>query len=270
MIARKQQGIALVQVLLISTVLMLLVVQLSSKANNAVEIATELKYKAGAETKIQSTIAHVQFALLTQSRVDFEIQILDSSLGFFGEPQRVEADLTVEIQDMAGLLSTSFIGTGWNEYLKGNANQLNAIRVWQGMDEYGVASAKMRNARIPYIEEVLLLPGFEGTDLTYLTNLPTGFFNVGTAPEGLLTRIFGKVTSQRIDELRENDEFSRGTVNQLDGLQEASVFPPGTLVRVRVTSDRHDRNNLHVSRGRYFQLQPGNDTPIIEIGLTTK
>ncbi|BDX07690.1 hypothetical protein [Planctobacterium marinum] len=270
MIFRKQQGIALVQVLLISTVLMLLVVQLSSKANNAVEIATELKHKAGAETKIQSAMAHIQFALLTQSRVDFDIQALDRSLGFFGEPQRVEADLTVEIQDMAGLLSTSFIGIGWDKYLNGNANQLNTIRKWQGMDDYGVASAQMRNARIPYIEEVLLLPGLEGTDLTYLTNLPTGFFNVGTAPDGLLSKVFGELTAQRIAELRESREFSRDTVNQIDGLQEASVFPPGTMARVKITSDRHDRKDSHVSRGRYFQLQPGNDIPIIEIGLTTK
>lgn len=270
MIVQKQQGIALVQVLLISTVLMLLVVQLSSKANDAVEIATALKQKAAIETKMQSAIANIQFALLTQSRVDFEIQVLDSSLGFFGEPKQISGDLTVEIQDMAGLLSTSFIGAGWNEYLNGDTNQLNTIRVWQGMDEFGVTTGKMRNARIPYIEELVLLPGFEGTDLTYLTHLPTGFFNVGTAPEGLLARVFGEAAAERIAELRENKEFSRQTVNQLEGLEEASVFPPGTLARVKITSDRHDTKNLHVSRGRYFQIQPGNDTPILEIGLTTK
>lgn len=265
-----QKGIALVQVLLISTVLMLLVVQLSSKANDAIDIATDLKHKAAADTEIHSAFANVQYALITQSRNDYRIEAFQRSISFHGNSYQVSDRLKVEVQDMAGLLSTSFIGIGWNEYLAENINQLDTIKAWQGMEEYGIQAGKARNARIPYIEEILLLPGGQGLDLTYLTHLPTGFFNLGTAPQGLLSRVFGEAAAQRIRELRESGDFSRETATQIDGLEEASVFPPGTLSRIKITSNRHGNKKLNVSRGRFFQLQPGNDIPILEIGLTTK
>ena len=264
-----QRGIALVQVLLISMVLMLLVVQLSSKANNAVEIATELKYKAKAELQIQSTFTDYQYALLTQDKSDYLIQLNEQNILFTSQETGIGNHTKVAVQDMAGLLSSSFFTAEWQSYLGGDSAKVDYLKSWQGIEAQSVSVGIKRNARLPYVEEINLLKGFENVDLSYVTHLPTGFFNMATAPLGLVEKVYGNDIANQLKALRSEYNFNRNTLNGIKGLEEASAFPPGEFSRIYVSVNIENSDRRMLSRGRYYLLQPGNPIPLLELGLTT-
>ena len=121
----KQSGVALVQVLLISALLLLLVVQLSRTAQNSVQIATMLKQKSQAETRMYSNFAKLQYLITTQQKS----MTLDWSgkhkIRYDGKQNLVEPSLSIELQDLAGLLSTSYIANEWLVFLRGDLSKLD-------------------------------------------------------------------------------------------------------------------------------------------------
>lgn len=264
---KRQSGVALVQVLLICSLLLLLVVQLSKSARESVRIATELKQKVGFVVNAESAIATASFELLTQPP-SFELNWQNKgAVNFSGERLLINTDVTVELQDVSGLLSSSFIGVEWEAFVGEDQDKLFKLRQWQGMGETLVAKDGYRNARIPYLEEINLLEGWGDTDLTYITDIPSGFFNAATAPSPLLRQIYNEAIVSQIIQLRENKEVTRDNMLRIAGIDESSAFFPGEYTRVTVTGLGRRENEDLYSRSKLFHMQTGKDVPILEIGL---
>ena len=207
----RQSGVALVQVLLISALLLLLVVQLSKNASNSARIATQLKEKAAAGVKSQTNFANAQYLLITQQK-DFQLNWMGrNSINFSSDARQVEPSVYVELQDLAGLLSTSFFGQEWLSFVKSDQQKLETVKSWQGYGDDRFGSSNNRNARIPYIEEIRLLGDWRTDELQYLTYFPTGFFNVATAPESLLRLVYPGDIVNQIVELRRTNKLDRGS-----------------------------------------------------------
>lgn len=117
----RQQGVALIQVLLISTIIMVLALQISHQAKNQVRLAQGYQDKIQAELKLYSAEKRVLFELLTRTaknqpqgdyqEEDFSYASMSDtdiplSWNFYGEPFTVNG-VTIKLQDINGLVSSS-------------------------------------------------------------------------------------------------------------------------------------------------------------------
>lgn len=263
----RQSGIALVQVLLISALLLLLVVQLSLTAKTSVNLAIQLKEKSQASIKAQDQFANAQYALLTQEKSYSLVWNNGVVTGFSGSEFAVESGVTVRLQDLSGYLSTSFFGLEWINYVNGDNQKLNILKDWQGLTEDRRYSRGKRNARIPYTEEVTLLQGWENQNLDYITRLPTGFFNIAMTPEPLLREIYPEDTVTRVLELRNSGEIVRSKFTIIDGLENSTPFPRSNFIEVSVEAQSSD--NIKYIRNRIYDVQTQKSVPIVEIGIGT-
>lgn len=266
---RRESGVALVQVLLISALLLLLVVHLSKAAKNSVEIATQIKKKSEFVVKAESTFATVEYALMTQPS-NYTMELMDQlTVNFYGEPVEVDTNLVLEIQDSAGLLSTSFFGQEWFQYVNGEKNKIDVLMAWQGLSEGVSSSNSGRNARLPYVEEILLLNGWETAELNYITHIPTGFFNAATAPLYLLETVYSSEIANEIMQLRKRNENSRQNLKLIKGLMNNDVFPPSKYAQVTIKGLSEHSVTESYSRTRMYFTQTQRPLPVIEIGIGT-
>ncbi|QFU23450.1 hypothetical protein FM038_015580 [Shewanella eurypsychrophilus] len=104
--ARKQDGVALIQVLLISSLIMLLALQIGFNVKTQVRLASGFVDKLNAEMQIYSAQSQVTYELLTRSHgqpaENNDAEALDWN--FHGEPFRV-GNVRVSLQDANGLIS---------------------------------------------------------------------------------------------------------------------------------------------------------------------
>lgn len=266
----RQAGVALVQVLLMSTLLLLLVVQLSLNAKNSVNLALHLKEKSEASMKSLSVFSSAQYRLLTE-RQDYYLAWSNGQItDFSGSKLHPEPGVTLQLQDMSGLLSTSFMGGKWEDYLQGDKQKIQRLKSWQGGDDNSAPSPYDRKSRLPYLEEVNLLPGWEDQDLEYITRLPTGMFNVAMTPEALLMKVFPEDVVDEILELRHSGRINRDRLNLIDALQERLIMPRGDFIRVEVSVDSHILKNEQFNRTRLYKIQTGSRVPVLELGIGTQ
>lgn len=265
MTLRHQSGVALVQVLLISALLLLLVTQLSRTSHNAVKLTTQLKEKANSEMGFHSLFADVQYRLLTQDK-SYNLFLADgAALTFDSTPKDLGDETYIELQDMAGLLSTSFIGGVWEKYVNGNMEKLETLKQWQGMGENVGLFSQMRNARIPYVKELWLLPGWEDTDIQYLTSLHTGFFNLATAPDTLIRNVYPDAVAEQVVTMRQNGNLDRRQISNIEGIDEMMAFLPSDFLKVKIKMRNNILGDVHSSKEKVYKLQLGKDVPIIEL-----
>lgn len=117
----RQQGVALIQVLLISTIIMVLALQISHQAKNQVRLAQGYQDKTQAELLLYSAEKRVLFEMLTrieknQPQGEYQqndlsdVTIADTETplqwNFYGEPFNLDG-ITIKLQDINGLVSLS-------------------------------------------------------------------------------------------------------------------------------------------------------------------
>ena len=266
---KRHAGVALVQVLLITALLLLLVIQLSKSAHNNVNIATKFKEKAEFTVKAESTFNQTKYMLATQPR-DLSGSLLDQHIiQFHGDPVEVQENITIEIQDLAGLLSTNFLGAEWINYVKGDSSKIETLKIWQAIDENMDVLEGNRNARLPYIEEINLLNGWEDIKLHHLTHIETGFFNAATAPLSLLESVYTPGIVSEITQLRNNNQLTIQNMRLINGIEDDAAFPPSTFAQITVKGLRKNSSGEIYSRTRMYSTQPDKTVPILEIGIGT-
>ena len=267
MIVSRQSGIALVQVLLISALLLLLVVQLSLTAKKSVDLAIQLKAKSQASLQAINQFSNAQYVLLTQQQ-GYSIAWNNGVVAnYSGSPFMAEENVSVSLQDMSGLLSTSFFGLEWLNYVQRDNAKLETLKQWQGLTEgRGFASGK-RNARLPYIEEINLLEGWQEQSHDHVTRLPTGFFNIAMAPVSLLLELYPEEVVLQIVELRTSGNFKRKDFNLIKGLEDSTPFPRSNFIQVNV--EVQPTGDVKYLRSRIYDVQTGKSVPIVEIGIGT-
>ncbi|MBL4941378.1 MAG: hypothetical protein JKY81_06885 [Colwellia sp.] len=198
----KQKGVALFQVLLIITILMLLAIFVSNKAKMQVDSAQHIADKQAAMLDVTTTLAKIKFNLLAYTT---EVLLNKNKWNFYGEEFFI-GKVKVTIQDHNGLL---FINN--KTPLK---TVKKAIDVAQKMDVSisGVSAetfidwfSKPKNVRIQNLEQLMSIGfSFDAASKlwSFITTNPRVLFNPMNVPKPLMSVYFESSQSQQLLALR--------------------------------------------------------------------
>lgn len=257
---RKQQGIALLQVLLFTAILSVLALYFSQSARQQVIIAQGLKQQSDALINLNSVQAQLYFRLLTKShqkqpsytqttyeQENIEAQGLESveaplpsQWNFYGEPFKFQ-DVEVTIQDHGGLLSNAYpdqtlvtrLLQQTGEATQSARNIVSTLSAWSQQEEGGIYSPlftvdKLRFGPITDISDVWHIKGINTSLFSALKASTTehkhGALNLLTAPEHLLKALVSSEYANLILENRkENQRISQDVLELIDDAEKFST-----------------------------------------------
>ena len=244
---RHEQGIALVQVLLVAGILGLLMLQVGLTTRQQLAHARAISDRSEAMLLAQSAEAALVFSLLTsplQEQPGSENPYA-AAWNFRGEPFRV-GKTTFSIQDESGLQPVPLFGSGgFTSALStlgvdpARARRLGAqLMELQGADPTGVARAPLYPLQAH--QQLLLLPDMDPDLYAQLSRVmtlyPTPGFNWMTAPQEIQGVGLTDSQVQGLEELRRSGSLNAMTRWKLTGVEddERAVFGPGPGLRVTV------------------------------------
>lgn len=108
---RKSQGIALIQVLIISIILTMLGIYINQTVRSQIGLVTLMKNAFSLNLQLENAEAELLHTLLTQTRyrnIDSDNAIVQQ-WNFHGAPFLINENTTVTIQDLSGLLSLNIL-----------------------------------------------------------------------------------------------------------------------------------------------------------------
>ena len=204
MTVRHQRGVALIQVLLITTIILLLSVYFVTLAKTQVGKAREFQDRTQAWLNYYSAKNAVTYSLLTESREE----IKEKGWNYHGQPFYITENVKISVQDLNGLYSLASLVS--DERLKrilasegtipNVANVSSAILDWIDVDNvalplggeqssYGSVT-KVRNGPVQTINELMYIKGVNAEVVRVvnenMTFHPTPLFNPFSAPEAVL------------------------------------------------------------------------------------
>ena len=253
-----QRGVALVQVLLVTTIIILLVTQLSLSAGEQVRRAQALQERSEAELYLRSREAALLYTLLTEPLI--VAQESDNPYAarwnFHGEPFVVDG-LEVTLQDQSGLMRFPISGVSGFETLLGvmgrrpqEARDLaNSLALWLGITETSggrAGDAMMRGGTggpVQYFGELKFLAGMDEPLYRQLAALmtlyPTPGFNPLTAPAPLLRMLMPESTLAAVLDARQNGELDEDRLWQIAGIgmDESTLLFSGPGIGIRFAGD---------------------------------
>ncbi len=273
---QKQQGIALIQVLLITAILSILAVYLTNTAKEQVKIAQWTNDKSQALVNLHSAEARLIFSLLTQRKIvtsqnnangksNAVGDILGSSVesitqrwNFFAKPFYLSEQVMVAIQDQAGLVHAQYPdrdvldklfveqGLGMVEVNELIDNLLD----WQDLDSISRANGAetsayaglIRNGAIPDVHDFSFIKKITPELLELLLKTTTiyrqGPFNPTNVPTELLYALTNENVAKQVILLRENGQLTKTNFSQLTGIVEDddTFFYPSNFLSIKLTS----------------------------------
>ncbi len=255
---RRQRGIALVQVLLVTAIIMLLVMQLSLTASDQVKRAQALLDRSEASLYLHSREVAMLYTLLTEPLLPGQetSNPYAASWNFHGEPFVVDG-LEFRIQDQSGLMRFPISGVSDFEKLlttlgRGSREARDIagrLADWMGIAQPGGSQADdamMRGATgdpVQYFGELRFLPGMDEQLYRQLAGLmtlyPTPGFNPLTAPAPLLRMRMPESTLGAIIESRRKGELDQDSLWQIAriGMDETTMLFPGPGVGVHIAGE---------------------------------
>ena len=251
----RQKGVALVQVLLVTTIIILLVMQLSLTAREQVRSAQALRDRSEASLYLHSREVAMLYTLLTETLVSPQESAnpYAASWNFHGEPFVVDG-LEFTLQDQSGLMRFPVSGTSdFRRLLEtlglGPAQArttAEALGRWLGIATQRSSlpgDAMMRGGTgdpVQYFGEMRFLSGMDEALYGQLANLmtlyPTPGFNPLTAPEPLLRMRTSPSTSAALLDARRKGELNQQRLWEIAGIgMDDTTMPfvgPGIGVRI--------------------------------------
>ncbi|WP_448246063.1 hypothetical protein [Thalassotalea agariperforans] len=260
---RSQQGIALIQVLLISAIISILAIQFSYTAREQLIMAETLELRVKANQIIKSVQSKVFYTLFTQNDFTQKINAFPNSepWNFYGKPFVVEQTdkfkVKLIIQDNSALLpqqymnlplwTKAFVAMGLTEQ---EAKQKQGkINDWQDQDDdsWMIGSTELtslengqpyRNQPIQLIQEIEWFFSEEKSILNLIKAISSHYtvtrFNPMNAPEPLLVLILEQEIANEIIKIRDKNELTTEVMTTLLG----DFFESDTMVLHRGNSLR--------------------------------
>lgn len=276
-----QKGIALIQVLILSTVLSVVLLSMNFQAREHLKLAAAVNQYVDAELQIQSAQAEVVFTMLTSqwsqlSTVD--INDRDKVRWNFHGKDFDFSGVTLNIQDTSGLINLSSPDINTLILTAGDKSRglalADAIADWQDADdtrrtngaeqEQYPQGVMVRNAAIQFAEELQLVHGVD-KDL-YRKLLPEmSFFtrgiNVNQQSDTLIRLYHKSEIAEEIIRLREQNQLRTGDIERLTGgeVNEFSRYGIGPVFRIRFTAKATD---VKLSRELTMLFSPYQPTPV--------
>ncbi len=238
----KQRGVALVQVLFVTAIILLLVTQLSLTAAEQVRKAQAMQDRSEAALYLHSREAALFYTLLTEPLLPApdSNNPYAASWNFHGQPFDVDG-LQFTLQDQSGLMRVPTGGVTDFENLlavlgvgPAQSRQLaERLGRWLGVDRAG--DAMMRGGfggPVQYFGEFRFLAGVNeelyGQLAELMTLYPTPGFNPLTAPAPLLRLHMGEAVLDAVLDARRRGELDQNRLWQIARLSADDVILPIT------------------------------------------
>ena len=254
---RKQRGVALIQVIIITSIILLLTIFFLSVAKSQVARAAALQAKSLAYMAQYSGKNRVLFGLLTKD----SMQLREQGWNFYGQAFSINEYTKVQLQDLNGLFSfitmteATMLERLLQQYLENKqaATIANSVMDWIDSDSVRRANGAeqndypagitVRNARIQTFTELVYINGMsveaEQALIANTTFQPTPFFNPMTAPEPVLA-IYTQDSNKasEVIALQQTINFNRKEVRDLSGLEsdESIMYFIGPGYRITLTA----------------------------------
>lgn len=266
----KQNGIALIQVLLITAVLSVLALYLTTTAKDQVMVAQWTNNKADALVAMHSAESNLLFTLLTElktinnttsndNNVINPIEAVLSNWNFFNKPFAVNQQVSIAMQDQSALINLHFpnrdVLTALIMSQGYNINQTNVIvdslLDWQDLDSIprvngievnNVGMPVIRNGALPSIYDLNFIeaisPELQQVLIKNSTIYRKGPFNPTNSPEEILFSLLNTQTALQVMELREANQLTKRKFTQLTGIRENDeiFFYPSNYVSITLIS----------------------------------
>lgn len=266
----KQQGVALIQVLLIVLMITLLVIELSKYSGDKVELAIELKQKSQEAVSLESQLQVAAFNLLTLDKERSASQLYSGKWNLYGNPFMPDKNVELTMQDLTGLISLPYDSVGLLQVMLPQANLATVTRftenliLWQGLDSSKSLPAGWRGALMQYPKEVSQVPGWldNMVDENEISILPLRYFNPYMSPDSLLMKLAKPGQEQSILSIRGSTNFDQQAF--LNAIRSNSTLPSqdkSDFISVRAQS-----TVVSLSRGYIFELTPLNPKPLRRLG----
>lgn len=239
---KQHSGVALVQVLLITAMILLLVVQLSNDAKQQIQTSQLNKNKVIALIEMKTQLEEIKYEML-------DIDFVQNRV-FFGQTQSA-GSLAFSVQDYAGLLSLSYGVEEIARFLEVEVRdvKIQNLQQWQGLESNSVSDAAAKGGLIQYEKELFLIPKWEeDKELEkVITAVPTPVFSPLSSPLIVLEKFFGAKVAQEINQKRtELDVYGAQALIKLSGNNDASET--SDIFRITVSKEVGDstlqRNQL--------------------------
>ncbi|WP_108947127.1 general secretion pathway protein GspK [Shewanella halifaxensis] len=251
----RQRGIALLQVLLISSIISILALFFTLTARQQLSVATLANDRVNAELLVRTAESKVMFELMTKESATSELYPMPKGYNFYANPISIDEYTKVEIQDVAGLLSVQYpdhtLLTKTLERLGASSDIAvqftDSLADWQDADdlkrlngaEKGDYPLGPRNATISLKSEAALVKGMTPLlwkQVSPLLTVPrANYFNPMVAPSPIL-KAFLNSDAQDILRLREEGRLTRSEFSQLTGVydQEGIILSKSDIFRVKI------------------------------------
>jgi general secretion pathway protein K len=277
----KQQGIALIQVLLLSTILSVVLLAINHQARQHIRLAAAVQQYTAANMALHSAEAEILFTMLSNEPLALQqLALADGSRWNFHGDVFNYHNVTVSIQDTSGLINAASPGpdllSKFTQQYYGSASlgrQIAAVLAdWQDkdsiarldgaeQDEYG--DLPVRNGPIQYAEEWLLLKGMTpalfGQIKPLLTFFPQGV-NVNQQPNELWQLYLPAAHISELSRARASGELSVELFQALSGItiDEFNRFDTGPGYRISFTVKNAD---VRLARELTLRLMPFQQQP---------
>lgn len=276
-----QRGIALFQVLLLSTILTVVILSMNYQAREHVKLAHAAQHYAEATLVLQSAEAELLFTMLTNSWYELEKNDSIQGINFYGKTFGF-AGADINIQDTSGLLNlvspdinlmSAFTRTYANDPALGRSITA-AIADWQDRDTVkkldGAEQADypegvtVRNGPIQYNEELRFIKGMTEELYQKLSPLVTLFprgVNLNQQPESVWRFYIEEPALSELIRLRDEHQLTAQNFERLSrvGVDELQRFSTGPGFRIRFTAFN---SNVKLSKEMTVRLLPLRPEPI--------
>jgi general secretion pathway protein K len=263
MLSAKSQGIALIQVLMLSALLSVMMLSIMLDAKSQINMAALLQNRTEAALKLQSQEAIVSFALLTNERLQNldSPQLVVKQWNFFDKPIQTPYG-ELRIQDVASLVSIydyNFLdyllrSQGVDkkqafeivEQVKINLTPYSEIPDYLSPYLDPSISVAKRQSGLQLIEELKFIPGVSSElyqqIVNKVTTYPSPLINVKDMPEDLMAYYVQEPNLTAAIQMRNAGELEPQTFARITGLDISEGFTahPSNALRVSFTASVKD------------------------------
>jgi len=295
---KSQQGIALIQVLLISTIISILAIRFSFTAREQINTASDFEQRIKATQKLKSIQSEIIYTLLTQDKIAQPQNMFPTSepWNFYGKPfviERIEnnehtdkAKTWVVIQNSQGLLSQQFImsplwyrvfqNMGYDE--EQIKHKQGIIKDWQDVDNDSWLIGNTEPMTLPngqaYRNQTIQLPHeidwlFEGEPekLNIIKQISTQYNVIGLnllhAPDLLISLFFEPELVVEIIRQRSQNQLNKEqliTMLESNYDEELISFFPATRLKIKILVMLND---VQLQETIEIKLQPYKSEPVL-------
>ncbi len=272
------QGIALIQILLITAILSVFALYVTQTSRQQVKMATWSQDRTLAEVTVHSAQVELVFALLTEKKFPggtTEESLLVKKWNFYGESFPLNEQVTVTIQDQAALINLHVIHQGrFLSLLQRNGVStqrsveiLDRLLDWQDTDNitraYGRESAAKfqspRNGYIPDISELNHIFNLSEKESSLLFQNTAifffGDFNPMTASLEFIAALSSPDAAMRVEKLRHAKLLTRSSFIEATGITEDDDmrFYPSNVLAITYQATIND---AVVTKNQVLSLAP--------------